>query len=181
MDILIDQQPDMMINLSASPFDYIHDEERKSVIKSNVLHYKLPMFYCNAVGSQTEIVFDGASLVFDANGVLCKCLPSFEEAIVAVTLNDDGSIEESAVDTIKPISHIMPNPVKYDATRNIKSIHQALVAGIKDYFLKMGFTKAIIGSSGGIDSAVTLALACEALGKENVRAILMPSPYSSAH
>ena len=181
MDILIDQQPDMMINLSASPFDYIHDEERKSVIKSNVLHYKLPMFYCNAVGSQTEIVFDGASLVFDANGVLCKCLPSFEEAIVAVTLNDDGSIEESAVDTIKPISHIMPNPVKYDAARNIKSIHQALVAGIKDYFLKMGFTKAIIGSSGGIDSAVTLALACEALGKENVRAILMPSPYSSAH
>ena len=63
MDALIDQNPDLMINLSASPFDYTHDEGRKAVVKSNVLKYKLPMFYCNAVGSQTEIVFDGASLV----------------------------------------------------------------------------------------------------------------------
>ncbi len=70
MDKLMQQDPDVMINLSASPFDYIHEEERKSVIKSNVLKYKLPMFYCNAVGSQTEIVFDGASLIFDTTGQL---------------------------------------------------------------------------------------------------------------
>jgi NAD+ synthase (glutamine-hydrolysing) len=181
MDMLIKQQPDMMINLSASPFDYIHEEERKSVIKANVLKYKLPMIYCNATGSQTEIVFDGASLVFDKNGHLCKCLPSFEEAVETIILNDDGSVDGFEVDNIKPISHIKPNPVKYNPKLNIHGIHTALIHGIRDYFQKMGFTKAILGSSGGIDSAVVLALACEALGKENVRAILMPSPYSTSH
>ncbi|WP_018616383.1 NAD+ synthase [Segetibacter koreensis] len=181
MDKLMEQNPDVMINLSASPFDYIHEEERKSVIKSNVIRYKLPMFYCNAVGSQTEIVFDGASLIFDKEGNLCKALPSFEEAVEGVTLNDDGSVVESTYDYIKPITHIKPNPLKYDPKLNIPVIYTALIHGIKDYFQKMGFTKAILGSSGGIDSAVTLALACEALGKENVRAILMPSPYSTEH
>jgi NAD+ synthase (glutamine-hydrolysing) len=181
MDKLMQQNPDIMINLSASPFDYIHEEERKSVIKSNVLKYKLPMIYCNATGSQTEIVFDGASLVFDKDGSLRKCLPSFNEAIVAVTLNDDGTVVENENASIPAISHIKPNPVKFDSNLNIKGIYTALVHGIKDYFQKMGFTKAILGSSGGIDSAVTLALACEALGKENVRAILMPSPYSTSH
>lgn len=181
MDKLMEQQPDVMINLSASPFDYIHDEERKSVIKSNVLKYKLPMFYCNGVGSQTEIVFDGGSLIFDKEGNLCKALPSFEEAVEGATLHDDGTIEETGFDNITPISHIKPNPANYDPTLNIHAIHSALVHGIRDYFSKMGFTKAILGSSGGIDSAVTLALACEALGKENVRAVLMPSPYSTEH
>jgi NAD+ synthase (glutamine-hydrolysing) len=181
MDKLMEQNPDVMINLSASPFDYIHEEERKSVIKSNVINYKLPMFYCNAVGSQTEVVFDGGSLIFDKEGNLCKSLPSFEEAVEGVTLNDDGSIVEDTFDYIKPIPHIKPNPLKFDPRLNISVIHTALIHGIKDYFIKMGFTKAILGSSGGIDSAVTLALACEALGKENVRAVLMPSPYSTEH
>jgi NAD+ synthase (glutamine-hydrolysing) len=181
MNKLMHEKPDVMINLSASPFDYIHEEERKSVIKSNVIKYKLPMFYCNAVGSQTEIVFDGASLIFDKDGHLCRALPSFEEAIDGATLNDDGSIVESTTDNIKPLTHIKPNPTHYDPQRNIGSIRIALVHGIRDYFQKMGFTKAILGSSGGIDSAVTLALACEALGKENVRAVLMPSPYSTEH
>ena len=181
MDKLVEQNPDFMINISASPFDYIHEEERKSVIKANVLKYKMPMFYCNAVGSQTEIVFDGASLVFDKAGNLSKCLPSFTEAFAIVTLHEDGTIAETEYDNIKPVSHIKPNPVKFDPLRNIKGIHKALVTGISDYFLKMGFTKAIIGSSGGIDSAVTIALACEALGKDNVRAVLMPSPYSTDH
>lgn len=181
MDKLMEQNPDIMINLSASPFDYIHEEERKSVVKSNVLQYKLPMFYCNAVGSQTEVVFDGASLIFDKEGTLCKALPSFEEAVDGVTLNEDGSIVEDTFDYIKPIPHIKPNPLKYDPKLNITGIHTALIHGIKDYFSKMSFTKAILGSSGGIDSAVTLALACEALGKENVRAVLMPSPYSTEH
>ena len=71
MDELIKQAPDVMINLSASPFDYTHNEDRKATIKANVIKYKLPLFYCNAVGSQTEIVFDGASLVFDASANLC--------------------------------------------------------------------------------------------------------------
>ncbi|HEX8331120.1 MAG TPA: NAD+ synthase [Segetibacter sp.] len=181
MDILMEQKPDVMINLSASPFDYIHEEERKSIIKANVLKYKLPMFYCNAVGSQTEIVFDGGSLIFDVNGNLCKALPMFEEAIDGVELNDDGTTNCGTNSNIKPLSHNKPNPLTFEFERNIPAIYTALVFGIRDYFKKMNFLKAIIGSSGGIDSAVTLALACEALGSQNVRAILMPSPYSSGH
>ena len=75
MDILMQQQPDVMINISASPFDYTHIEDRKAMIKANVLKYKLPLIYCNAVGSQTEIVFDGASLVFDKDANLCAASP----------------------------------------------------------------------------------------------------------
>lgn len=181
MDKLITLKPDIMINLSASPFDYIHEEERKAVIKSNVLKYNLPMIYCNATGSQTEIVFDGASVVFDKKGNLCKLLPRFQEAVETVTLNDDGTVEGFVADSIQAVSPIKPNPQNYDPALNREGIYLALVAGIRDYFRKMNFTKAILGSSGGIDSAVTLALACEALGKENVRAVLMPSPYSTNH
>jgi NAD+ synthase (glutamine-hydrolysing) len=181
MDMLMQQQPDVMINLSASPFDYTHDEDRKAIVKSNVLKYKLPMFYCNAVGSQTEIVFDGGSLIFDRDGNLRKALPLFEEAIDGVILNDDGSIEAPIVEPVTRISDKELNPATLEPALNIHQIYQALVMGIRDYFSKMGFTKAILGSSGGIDSAVTLALACAALGKENVRAILMPSPYSTGH
>lgn len=181
MDALIAQQPDVMINLSASPFDYTHDEDRKAIVKANVLKYSLPMFYCNAVGSQTEIVFDGGSLIFDKQGNLCKALPVFEEAIDGAVLNDDGSIDAPVLEPALHLPDRLLNPATLQPTLNIPQIYQALVMGIRDYFAKMGFSKAILGSSGGIDSAVTLALACEALGSENVRAILMPSPYSTDH
>ncbi len=181
MDKLMLQSPDVMINLSASPFDYTHDEDRKSVIKANVLKYKLPMFYCNAVGSQTEIVFDGASLIFDKDANLCKALPMFEEAIESVVLNDNGTIAAPVIEPASRMPDKQLNPDGLEEELNIEQIHTALILGIKDYFKKMGFSKAIIGSSGGIDSAVTLALACEALGKENVKAVLMPSPYSTDH
>lgn len=179
MDFLLPQHPDLMINLSASPFDYMHDEDRKSVVKANVLKYKLPMFYCNAVGSQTEIVFDGSSLIFDKAGNLCKELPRFQEAMLGVELNENGSMDCPVLEAAgQPLADrsILEN---LDPEYHISQIRDALLMGIRDYFEKMGFTKAIIGSSGGIDSAVTLALACEALGKENVLAVLMPSPYSS--
>ncbi len=181
MDELMKHSPDLMINLSASPFDYTHNEDRKAIIKANVLKYKLPMIYCNAVGSQTEIVFDGASLVFDKNANLCKQLPMFTEALEAVEINDDGTINSSIVEVASAVPNQELNPISLDENLNIHQIYDALVLGIKDYFNKMGFTKAILGSSGGIDSAVTLALACAALGKDNVRAILMPSPYSTDH
>ena len=181
MDKLMAQQPDIMLNLSASPFDYTHDEDRKATIKANVTKYKLPMFYCNGVGSQTEIVFDGASLVFDKDANLCGQLPLFKEALQFFNLNDDGSING---DIVEPASRI-PNkelvPVGLEPKLNIAQVHDAIVMGIRDYFGKMNFKKAIVASSGGIDSAVTLALACTALGAENVRAILMPSQYSTGH
>ncbi|HNE94150.1 MAG TPA: nitrilase-related carbon-nitrogen hydrolase, partial [Chitinophagaceae bacterium] len=91
MDELMKQEPDVMINLSASPFDYTHIEDRKAIIKANVLKYKLPLIYCNTVGSQTEIIFDGASLVFDKNANLIKALPVFKETIDCVELNNDGT------------------------------------------------------------------------------------------
>ena len=181
MDRLMEQQPDIMLNLSASPFDYTHDEDRKAVIKANVLKYQLPLFYCNAVGSQTEIVFDGASLVFDAQANLCAALPMFTEATALLELSDNGTIHAPILEPASRMPDKELNPAKLEPELNIDQVYQALVLGIRDYFTKMGFTKAILGSSGGIDSAVTLAIACEALGAENVRAILLPSPYSTEH
>ena len=181
MDHLMEQSPDLMLNLSASPFDYTHDEDRKSVIKANVLKYKIPMFYCNAVGSQTEIVFDGSSMIFDKDANLCKAFPLFEEALDSVVLNADGTLDATIIEPASRVPDKELNPATLEPELNIAQVYDALILGIRDYFQKMGFTKAILGSSGGIDSAVTLALACDALGKDNVRAILMPSPYSTEH
>ncbi len=181
MDELMKQQPDVMINLSASPFDYTHDEDRKATIKANVTKYKLPLFYCNGVGSQTEVVFDGGSLVFDKFANLCGQLPMFESSLQSFILNTDGTIDAPILEESNKLPSEELNPATLNANLHIEMIYKALLLGIKDYFTKMGFTKAIVGSSGGIDSAVTLALACEALGAENVRAILMPSNYSTQH
>ena len=181
MDKMIDQSPNILLNLSASPFDYTHDEDRKATIKSNVLKYKIPLFYCNAVGSQTEIVFDGSSLVFDKDANLCGALPMFESALATFECNADGTINAPILEPANRVPNKELNPITLIPTLNIEQVYQALVLGVKDYFNKMGFAKAIIGSSGGIDSAVTLAIACEALGKENVHAVLMPSPYSTDH
>lgn len=181
MDKLMPLQPDVMINLSASPFDYTHEEDRKAVVKANVQKYKIPMFYCNAVGSQTEIVFDGTSLVFDKYANLCGKLASFREDMQAFVLNDDGTINAAVIEPAERITDTELNPSTLEESLNIEHVYEALLMGIRDYFSKMGFSKAILGSSGGIDSAVTLALACEALGKENVHAILMPSAYSTSH
>lgn len=181
MDSLMTHQPDVMINLSASPFDYTHDADRQAIVKANVLKYELPMFYCNSVGSQTEIVFDGTSLVFDKQGNLCGKLASFKEDGQLFELNDDGSINGKILEPANQLPDEELNPQTLDPQLNIKEVYEAIVLGIKDYFTKMGFTKAILGSSGGIDSAVTLALACEALGSNNVKAVLMPSEFSSDH
>jgi NAD+ synthase (glutamine-hydrolysing) len=193
MDILMEQAPDLMLNISASPFDYDHDDDRKEVIRANVLKYKIPIFYCNAVGSQTEIVFDGGSLVMNAHGKIVKELAYFEEDYLVYDSDDlakdtrstSGSInpdrqfdKEMRVFKLNDPARIMEYMV---AEKNISEIHQALILGIRDYFNKLGFTKAILGSSGGIDSAVTLALAVEAIGHENVRAVLLPSQYSTSH
>ncbi|HUZ60190.1 MAG TPA: NAD+ synthase [Hanamia sp.] len=181
MDILMKQRPDVMINISASPFDYTHDEDRKATIKSNVVKYKIPLIYCNAVGSQTEIIFDGASLVFDKDANLCCQLPQFKEELKEIILKDDGTIDSPVIEPAASVPGKLLEPLYFNPELNISQVYEAIILGIKDYFSKMGFTKAIIGSSGGIDSAVTIVLACEALGKENVRSILMPSEYSTSH
>ncbi|MCD6013138.1 MAG: synthase [Flavipsychrobacter sp.] len=182
MDELIKQQPDIMINLSASPFDYVHADGRKGIVKQNVLKYQLPMVYCNAVGSQTEIVFDGGSLVMNANGGLVDEMPYFKESLTSVNWNEDGAFLEKVVrpaDNVPLLDDLVPE--QFEAGRNIEMIYEALLLGIKDYFSKMGFKKAIVASSGGIDSAVVLTLACHALGAENVSALLLPSQFSTGH
>ena len=181
MDKMMEQSPDILLNLSASPFDYTHDEDRKATIKANVLKYKIPLFYCNAVGSQTEIVFDGGSYAFDKQANLCGSLPMFESAMEIFECTEDGMINAPIIEPAARVPNKELNPLTLEPALNIDQVYKALVLGVRDYFTKMGFTKAIIGSSGGIDSAVTLVIACEALGAENVRAILMPSPYSTNH
>jgi NAD+ synthase (glutamine-hydrolysing) len=131
------------------------------------------------LAARPEIVFDGGSLVFDKNANLCKALPNFEEGIEYAELNDDGTIAGPMLAAAEQIPNTELAVKEFQPDLNLAHVYNALVMGIRDYFRKMGFSKAILGSSGGIDSAVVLSLACEALGSENVRAILMPSPYSS--
>jgi NAD+ synthase (glutamine-hydrolysing) len=181
MDQLMPQQPDIMINLSASPFDYTHAEDRLASVKNNVDKYGIPMVYCNTVGSQTEIVFDGGSFVMDAQGNLVCEMPYFEEALACVEWTPAEGFKEEVVKQAADIPNRELAPETYMPELNIDRVYDAIVMGIRDYFHKMGFKKALLGSSGGIDSAVVLALACEALGNENVLAVLMPSQYSTDH
>lgn len=181
--------PDVMINLSASPYNYAQDIVRNSIVKAHTVRYQLPMLYCNTVGSQTEIVFDGGSLVYDIQGRQVKEMKYFEEDFAVFDLDELSRVEgKKTTPKEEPYYYSAAEVGKGEDilayltnAKNIEEIHQALVLGIRDYFFKMGFKKAILGSSGGIDSAVTLALAVEALGKENVTAVLMPSPYSTGH
>jgi len=191
MDELIKLKPDMMINISASPFDYDHDIDRVEVIRQNVLKYKMPMIYCNAVGAQTEIVFDGGSLVVNQNGTIRHALKYFEEDRCLLETEelfnlDSGEPLQAPVAMDKDMRVAKANHpdqvIAYLTNQhNMDQVKQALILGIRDYFQKMGFTKAILGSSGGIDSALVLTLAVEALGRENVTAILMPSEFSTSH
>jgi NAD+ synthase (glutamine-hydrolysing) len=165
LDVLINEKPDFIINVSASPFNYRHAEDRIDIVKANVAKYGLTMFYSNHVGAQTELIFDGGSLVVSPNGVVHREMPYFMESMEIFDLDQ--------VDAGKTAS-LQPKD-------DISEIHDALILGIQDYFGKLGFNKAILGLSGGIDSAVTAVLAQRALGKENVRVLLMPSQFSSDH
>jgi NAD+ synthase (glutamine-hydrolysing) len=194
MEQLMPFHPDVMINLSASPYNYAQDIVRNSIVKAHVLKYKMPMLYCNAVGSQTEIVFDGGSLVYNVNGCRVKEMKYFEEDYEVFELDEllkhneefnsrtlDGGKREAYYYSAFEVGNDIDTIEYLSGEKNIDEIYHAIILGIKDYFGKMGFNKAVMGSSGGIDSAVTQALATEALGKGNVRALLMPSQYSSSH
>lgn len=170
MDILINQQPDIMINIAASPFAYNHDEVRIAILSDNASRYNLPLLYVNQVGAQTELIFDGGSLIFDNTGKLIDELPYFEENMAYYTLADDGTL-----------SFEHPSTLKTERPSDIDQIHQGIILGIRDYFYKSGFKQAILGLSGGIDSAVVCALAAEALGPVNVMAVLLPSRFSTDH
>lgn len=156
------QNPDLVINLSASPFSYNQEGWRKNILVKNAKKYQLPIVYVNQVGAQTELIFDGGSCYIDKNGEIPVELKYFEEDFIII---DTKNIQEQ----------------KQEKKDYIAKIHQALILGIRDYFRKMNFTDAVLGLSGGIDSALVCALAVEALGSDHVRGILMPSRYSSDH
>ena len=165
LDELKEQDPDFILNLSASPFNFNHANNRIHVLKANVELYGKPMFYVNHVGAQTEIIFDGGSIVMSPDGMVHDELPYFEACIRTYELSNvlNGGIHQEQ---------------KKD---KMNLIHDALITGIKDYFGKLGLKKAILGLSGGIDSAVVAVLDQRALGAENVRVLLMPSQFSSDH
>ena len=156
---------DLILNLSASPFAQEHTEERRQIVQANAARYNTPVFYANHVGAQTELIFDGGSLVANSSGVIVDEQTFFEPSMAFYEWND---IETQTASNVNPIDEM-------------ELIRQALVTGIRDYFAKLGLKQAILGLSGGIDSALVTALATQALGKENVLAVLMPSEYSSDH
>ena len=166
MEELARQDPDLIINISASPFSYTKTEAKVNIFRSKALRYKIPVITVNQTGANTELIFDGASVIINQHGEICHQLPFFEEDLQTFSLEDitSGTLTKS--------------PSRPEA---IPLIHKALVTGVRDYFSKTGLTSAIVGLSGGIDSAICLCLAAEALGKENVRALLLPSRYSSGH
>ncbi len=174
MDVLMGQEPDLMINIAASPFAVDHDQERMAVLSYNAKKYQMPLFYVNHVGAQTELIFDGGSMVYDAEGNLIDELDYFKEQIRYYDI-EKTSVKEVSVKAEQKLS---PDVARMG---EVEQVHQALILGIRDYFKKSGFSKATLGLSGGIDSALVCVLACEALGAENVMAVLLPSAFSSGH
>jgi NAD+ synthase (glutamine-hydrolysing) len=162
-EMLAESEADFFINISASPFSIGKQSDRLDLMKRRCKEHQLAGVYVNQVGGNTDLIFDGRSFVMNASGELCYESPAFEEDFHVFEINK-----------LKPV-------VSEAKNNSICLIHDALVCGIKDYFYKNGFTKAVLGSSGGIDSALVQALATEALGADKVTAILMPSEFSSQH
>ncbi|HFB61361.1 MAG TPA: NAD+ synthase, partial [Bacteroidetes bacterium] len=165
MDELMAFSPDIMINIAASPFNYRQAVIREGVLRRNTEKYHLPLFYVNHVGAQTEILFDGGSLVMNSQSKTVDVMRYFEEDFRVYDLEEVEKAENTPI----------------ERPPEVALIHDALVMGIRNYFEKLGFTRAILGLSGGIDSAVTSVLAAEALGHKNVYNVLLPSEFSSDH
>ncbi|TAJ14153.1 NAD+ synthase [Marinilabiliaceae bacterium JC017] len=164
MDELVRLNPDLVINMAASPFSHSQVDIRRSIVTKKAEKYHLPFIYVNQVGANTELIFDGNSMVVNNRGEVVLTMKAFEEELQIV--DSDELMKMEPIVTERERLHL---------------IHDALILGVKDYFYKMGFTKATLGLSGGIDSAVTLVLAVKALGADNVRVLMLPSKYSSDH
>lgn len=160
-------RPDIVVNLSASPFHADKIQQRTKVVGSTAKTLKSPILYTNMVGGQDELVFDGGSFAVDAIGKTKVQFPLFEENIFLLTLNKKG----------KSVTLAGPST---PALKRIDQIHSALVLGLRDYIQKNGFQKVLIGLSGGIDSALVAALAVDAVGASNVIGVTLPSRYNTA-
>jgi NAD+ synthase (glutamine-hydrolysing) len=158
----------LIINLNASPYHMDKTRERVEVLQQRVKENPLPIVYVNLVGGQDELVFDGESFVIDAAGKVCNRAPAFEEGVYIAEFNIDDN------------NNLQPVPTKVIQPRSeVETVYQALVVGVRDYIEKNRFPGVILGLSGGIDSALTLAIAVDAVGADRVEAVMMPSRYTS--
>lgn len=157
---LLQQKPDILLNLSASPFSLSKLQNRLKVCGNAATTLNCPVIYCNQVGGNDSLIFDGYSLHVSPKGELLKLAKGYEEDFMLIDLNEK------------------PKPINIHHQSD-EELYKALVLGVRDYFFKSGFSKACLGLSGGIDSAVAACIAVEALGKQNVLGLLMPSRYSS--
>jgi NAD+ synthase (glutamine-hydrolysing) len=151
----------VFINLSASPYQVGKDEFRYHLMQDHARKFQVPFVHVNQVGGNDELIFDGHSYAFDGRGEPVAALPGFKEAVVTVDTGQTGT------------------PGLYAPPKPIAALHDALILGLRDYLHKTGFSQAVVGLSGGVDSAVVCSLAAEALGRENVMGVAMPSQYSS--
>ena len=165
-DLLAERGAELIVNISASPFLVGKTLERNRLLQEKSTKNSVPIFYVNLVGGQDELVFDGQSMAVDKAGNLIALAKQFEEDLVITDIN----LETGTAQKIEAPPH--------DKTQEM---FNAIVLGIRDYFRKAGFEKTVVGMSGGIDSSVTACIAVEALGKENVIGVSMPSKFSSAH
>ncbi len=161
IEALAKKDAGIFINIAASPFYLGKEEIRYRLIRNHAKKYGISFVYVNQVGGNDELIFDGRSLCVDSRGEPVKIFPSFKEHVETVDTNLPGK------------------PSLYAPLEKIESLYEALILGIRDYMRKCGFSKTVIGLSGGIDSAVTCCLAREAIGKDNILGISMPSIYSS--
>ena len=161
---VVAQGADMIVNINASPFHINRLAERFAVVSERARENRVPVVYLNLVGGQDELVFDGASFVVDSAGEVTQCAASFSEELIEVEFEQDLSPRSAAIAPSLTIE---------------QSVYSALVTGVRDYVNKNGFPGAIVGLSGGIDSALTLAIASDALGPDRVTAVMMPSRYSA--
>lgn len=159
---------EIVVNLSASPYSVGKQTLREAMLKHTATRFQTPIVYVNQVGGNDDLIFDGSSFALNRRGEMVGRAAEFAEDLVVLAYSFETHDLEAGA--------IAPQPESEDA-----EIWSALVLGVRDYAHKCGFTKAVMGLSGGIDSALVAAIAAAALGKENVKGVLMPSPYSSDH
>ncbi|MFN5301824.1 MAG: NAD+ synthase [Pseudanabaena sp.] len=161
-ELATNHELDLLLNLSASPYAVGKQKLRESMLSHSAIMHNLPLLYANQVGANDDLIFDGRSMAFNSQGKIIARGKSFEEDLLVINL-DEVSLDLSRHES------------------DDAEIFAALVLGVRDYVQKCRFRQVVIGLSGGIDSALVAAIAAEAIGKENVLGVLMPSPYSSAH
>lgn len=168
-----EQQIDLIVNISASPFNAGKNEQRKQTLIHCSRHFGCPVMYCNLIGGQDELVFDGRSMIVDASGEVVLQAKEFSEDLIIA----DFEIAENTITAINPLHEFATPDNPLD---EIDEVYQSLILGTRDYIRKNGFLKVVIGLSGGIDSALVAAIATKALGKDNVVGITMPSRFNTS-